>query len=218
MSRGTVVLLHGLARTHRSLGWLGARLEERGYSTWAVSYPSRRGTLAQLSEALAARIREELGGRRPLHAVTHSLGGVLVRHMQAAVGFDRVVMLAPPNRGSRLALAVRHLPLYRALYGPAGHEVTEPDAWPPAPASCGVIAGTRRRSPGNPTSWLAAALRLLPPGEPADGTLLVEETRLPGLADFTTVDASHTWILRHAAVPALCEAFLEHGRFGAVPG
>ena len=76
-----------------------------------------------------------------------------------------------------------------------------------------MIAGTRNRSPLNPTSWLTASARLLPPEAPSDGTVLVEETRLPDLDDFTTVDASHTWIMRHPDVPALILRFFESGRF-----
>lgn len=213
-TKPTVVLLHGLARTHRSMAWLGARLDEAGYPTWAETYPSRRRPLADLADFVASRIEKDLDGK-PLVAVTHSLGGVLVRHMAARVPFRAVVMLAPPNRGSRVARAVSRLPLYQMMYGPVGNEVTAPEAWPLPPRPCGVIAGTRRRSPGNPTSWLTSTLRLLPRDEPSDGTLLVDETRLENgaLDDFTTVDASHTWILRHPEVPGLITRFIERGRF-----
>jgi hypothetical protein len=191
--------------------WLQRQIEDAGYATFAPTYPSRRRPIDALARHLEERIRDEVGGGE-LYAVTHSLGGIIVRHM-SAVPFRAVVMLAPPNNGSRLAAALRDLPLYRFIYGPVGSELAEPDRWPPPPRPCGVIAGTRARSAGNPTSWLSTATRLLPPGEPGDGTLLVEETRLPQLDDFTTVDASHTWILRHAEVPRLVTRFFESGRF-----
>lgn len=207
----TVVFLHGLARTHRSFGWLEEQIAAMGYPTWARTYPSRELSIVALARHVEEHIRVDLGDG-PIAAVTHSLGGVLVRHM-SAVRFEAVVMLAPPNRGSRVALALSGLPLYRYFYGPAGLDVTDPTRWPPPPLHCGVIAGTRSRSPGNPTSWLTAGTGLLPRDAPGDGTLLVEETRIPGLDDFTTVDASHTWIVRHPDVPELITHFFEHGRF-----
>ena len=81
---------------------------------------------------------------------------------------------------------------------------------PPTPFA--VIAGTRAASLGNPTSWLTRALRLLPPDDPSDGTIAVRETRLPGMADFATVDADHTWLMNDPRVHAMVLAFLATGR------
>jgi pimeloyl-ACP methyl ester carboxylesterase len=204
----TVILLHGLARRAGSLRPLARRLEAAGYPTWARSYPSRRTTIAGAAAALTEQIVAELGDR-PLAAVTHSMGGVIVRHMHdPRLAWTRIVMLAPPNRGSRLAAALAGRPLYRWFYGPAGAELADPDAWPPPPAPVAVIAGTRARHPANPTSWVSG--RAL--DEPSDGTVAVAETRLPEMLAFATVDATHTWIMRHPAAQALVLELLGAGR------
>ena len=210
--RPTVVLLHGLARTHRSMDGLRRHLEAAGYSTWARSYPSRHLPIVDLATLLAQQIRDELP-EEPLLAVTHSLGGILVRHMAALLPWRRVVMVAPPNRGSRVAQLFRDQPLFRWFYGPAGQEVADPDGWPAPPEPFAVIAGTRAFSPTNPTSWVTHPFKLLAEAGPSDGTVTVEETRLSGMADFATIDASHTLILRHPQVRAWIVQFLERGRF-----
>lgn len=210
--RQTVVLLHGLARTKRSLAGLERHLQATGFETWSHTYPSRRQPLDALAADLAARIRADLPDR-PLAAVTHSLGGILVRHLAAALPWTRVVMLAPPNTGSALARRLMEHPLYGWFYGPAGQQVAVGEGWPPPPSPFGIIAGTLSPSAGNPISWVSHGLRLIPPGEPSDGTVTVAETQLPGAADFRTVPASHTWIMDHPDVRRWVVQFLQTGRF-----
>jgi triacylglycerol lipase len=212
----TVVFLHGLARTERSLGRLRRLIADAGYPTWACSYPSRRLGLQDLASWLEREIARDLG-ERELCAVTHSLGGVLVRHMAGGLRWRGVVMLAPPNRGSRVAAAFRDNPLFRWYFGPAGQQLDDPRRWPAPPAPFAVIAGTTHLSPLAPPGWLTRAFGLLPADEPSDGTVAVSETRLAGMADFATVPASHAWIMNHPAVPALILAFLESGRFASDP-
>jgi hypothetical protein len=212
----TVVFLHGLARTQRSMSGLRRAVERAGYPTWAKSYPSRRLGLRELAAWLTREIRKDLG-EREVFGVTHSLGGVVVRHMAEGLRWRGVVMLAPPNGGSRVAAAFKDNPLFRWYFGPAGQQVHSPNGWPAPPEPFAVIAGTARLSPVAPPSWLTHALALFPPGEPGDGTLAVSETRLPGMAAFATVPASHAWIMDHPDVPALVLGFLEHGRFRPPP-
>jgi pimeloyl-ACP methyl ester carboxylesterase len=148
----TVVLLHGLARSHYSFSGLRRHLEKAGYPTWAMTYPWRRHALPELAAVVAERIRTETRGE--LVAVTHSFGGIIVRHM-GGVRFRSLVMIAPPNRGSRLARAFQDVPVYKWLHGKSGDEVLSSESWPSPPAPFGVIAGTRALAASNPVSWLA---------------------------------------------------------------
>jgi triacylglycerol lipase len=209
----TVILLHGLARRAGSLASLRRALERAGFPTWARSYPSRRQPIAQLAAEMTERIVADLGDR-PLAAITHSLGGVVVRHMHdPRLRWQRIVMLAPPNQGSRLAAGMAARPLFGWFYGPAGRELAAPADWPAPPAPFAVIAGTRARHVGNPTSWLR---RRELADLPSDGTVAVAETELPGMAAFATVDATHTWIMRHERAQALALEFLASGAFAPV--
>jgi len=206
-----VVLLHGLARGPGSMARLGAHLDAQGFDTWSHAYPSRRASLAEIAAELADAIVGTAGGR-PISAVTHSMGGVVARHLHdPRIAWHRMVMLAPPNQGSRLARTMASNPLFRWFYGPAGRELADASHWPVPPAPFAVIAGTRARTWSNPTSWTAGRryFRSLP----NDGTVAVAETRLDGMTDFAEVDATHTWIMNDERVHALVVRYLRDGRF-----
>ena len=206
-----VVLLHGLARGPGSMARLGAHLDAQGFDTWSHAYPSRRASLAEIAEELADAIVGTAGGR-PISAVTHSMGGVVARHLQdPRIAWHRIVMLAPPNQGSQLAQAIAASPVLRWIYGPAGGELADGSRWPAPPAPFAVIAGTRSLALTNPTSWTLG--RTFPPGIAHDGTVAVDETRLAGMTDFTTVDATHTWIMNDPRVHQLVVRYLARGSF-----
>jgi len=208
----TVVFLHGLARTSRSLVRLRRLVEKEGFNTWANSYPSRKLSIGQLADELAGDIRTATSDG-PLIGVTHSLGGILVRHMRDRLNWRGLVMLAPPNNGSKIAVQLRDNGLFKAVYGPAGFEVAVERQWPSPPLPFGVIAGTKSLSLSNPTSWLTGGLRMFPEGVQNDGTLSVDETRHPEMHCFATVDASHTWIMNHPETHRLVLRFLKTGVF-----
>ena len=206
-----VVLLHGLARGHGSMAALGRFLRAHGFETWSRTYPSRRHSIAYLASTLTDQLVAAAGGR-PLYAVTHSMGGILVRHLRdPRLHWERIVMLAPPNRGSRIAAGLVRNPLFRFFYGPAGLELADASTWPPPPAPFAVIAGTRSRALSNVTSWTMG--RRFPPGVPNDGTVAVEETKLPGMAAFAAVDATHTWMMNSQDARRLVLQYLNEGRF-----
>ena len=207
-----VVLLHGLARGHGSMAKLDAFLRAHGFETWRRSYPSRRHSIAYLATALTEQL-VEVAGERPLCGVTHSLGGIVVRHLRdPRLHWSRIVMLAPPNQGSRIAAGLVRNPLFRWFYGPAGRELADPAAWPDPPAPFAVIAGTRSVAVSNVTSWTVG--RRFAAGVRNDGTVAVDETKLAGMSAFAEVDATHTWIMNAQEAHRLILAYLQNGEFG----
>lgn len=212
-----VVLLHGLARGHGSMARLGAHLRARGFDTHARTYPSRRHSIHYLADEITEWIVEHAADR-PVNAVTHSMGGVIVRHLHdPRIRWQRIVMLAPPNRGSKLAAGLVKNPVFRWYYGPAGAELADGSRWPAPPAPFAVIAGTRSLAFSNVTSWTVG--RRFAPGTRNDGTVAVDETRLDGMGAFAEVDATHTWIMNDPRVHALVVGYLQDGRFPATtPG
>jgi len=209
-----VVLLHGLARGHGSMARLGAHLRAHGFDTYARTYPSRRHSLGYLAGEVADWISERAGDR-PVHAVTHSMGGVIVRHLHdPRIHWQRIVMLAPPNRGSQLAAGLVRNPVFRWYYGPAGAELASDGQWPAPPAPFAVIAGTRSRALSNVTSWTVG--RRFAPETRNDGTVAVDETKLDGMAAFAEVDATHTWIMNDVRVQGLVVSYLRDGTFSLV--
>jgi triacylglycerol lipase len=208
-----VVMLHGLARGHGSMQKLGTFLRKQGYETWSQTYPSRRHSIAYLASAVTEMLLD-VAAERPLYAVTHSMGGIIVRHLRdPRLAWSRIVMLAPPNQGSQLAASLVRNPLFRWFYGPAATELADCSAWPAPPAPFGVIAGTRSRALSNVTSWTVG--RRFPPGVRNDGTVAVDETKLPGMTAFAEVDATHTWIMNAQPARRLILDYLQNGRFGS---
>lgn len=207
-----VVLLHGLARGHGSMARLGKVLRAAGFDTWGRTYPSRRHSIGYLAGELAEAIVEQAGAR-PVCAVTHSMGGVIVRHLHdPRIQWQRIVMLAPPNRGSKLAAGLVGNPVFRWYYGPAGAELANGATWPAPPAPFAVIAGTRNRALTNVTSWTMG--RRFAATTKNDGTVAVEETKLDGMAAFAEVDATHTWIMNHPEVHSYVIRYLRDGSLG----
>jgi triacylglycerol lipase len=210
-----VVLLHGLARGHGSMAGMGRFLRANGFETFGRTYPSRRHSISYLASEVTEWIHEHAGDR-PLCAVTHSMGGVIVRHLHdPRIRWHRIVMLAPPNRGSQLAAAIHTNPVFRWYYGPAGAELANGSTWPQPPGPFAVIAGTKGLALANPTSWTMG--RRFPAGVAHDGTVAVDETRLDGMSAFAEVDATHTWIMNDARTRALVLRYLREGDFETPP-
>ena len=191
---------------------LGRELEERGYKVHNLDLPSRRESVECLADRVAEAVRSAPPGHR-VSFVTHSLGGIVIRSYLSRkpdVLLGRVVMLAPPNGGSELADLLNGIPGMRRIAGPARRDLgTRSPMLRPERADfeLGVIAGTRSF---NPLSWFVI------PG-PDDGVVSVESTKLPGMADFTEVDATHTWIMNAPIVHRLVCDFLARGKFTVPP-
>lgn len=210
---GGVVLLHGIARTSRSLKVMERALARSGFATLNLGYRSRRKPLLELASDIHPRVAgfaAAIDG--PIHFVGHSMGGVLARVYLAKfrpARLGRVVMLGAPNGGSELVDLLRKLAIFRAFYGPAGLQLsTQPDATlralPSIDYPLGIIAGDRTIDP-------IASNFVLP--KPSDGKVSVASTRLEGMADHIVMAASHPMLVLKAATIAQAIAFLRNGRF-----
>lgn len=209
-----VVLLHGLARSSTSMNTMEQALQDEGYLTANVDYPSRDFEIAELAsvaveEGLAAcRVGDDV---EKIHFVTHSLGGILVRQYLESGSIDelgRVVMLGPPNQGSVAADDFDGVPGFDWISGPAGHQLGKgensvPLALGPANFELGIIAGNRTIDP------LTSAIL----DDPDDGRVSVADTRLEGMDDFVVVEHSHAFMMRMRRPIELTISFLKTGQF-----
>jgi hypothetical protein len=209
-SRHVVLLVHGIARGPGTFGELPRALRAAGYDAAAISYPSTRAGLEDHARQLKQLILR-LGDAERVSFVTHSMGGLVVRKAledqswQTVIKPGRLVMVAPPNRGSAVARFLKDNPAYLALYGPAGQQLV-PDAVtqiavPDIPFA--IIAGGKGDGAGyNP----------LLPGDD-DGTVSVAETRLAGAKDFKVLPRLHGIIARSLLVAPHVARFLKSGKF-----
>lgn len=203
-----MVLIHGLGRTPLSMSPIASDLARRGYGVVNQGYPSTRQDVDASARSVGQAIdRCRAKGAGRIHFVTHSLGGIVLRrylqdHEVPEAG--RAVMLAPPNQGSEIADRLKDRWWFRRAIGPAGQGLITGGATPePLPLEVGIVAGTKNYEP-----WFSRWF-----DGPNDGKVAVESTRLPGMTDFITLHAGHTFMLRSPEVRAQVVAFLATGRF-----
>ena len=171
-------------------------LERQGFRAVNWRYGSLRGSIEAHAARLAAKAREldEDAAVERLHFVGHSMGAIVVRRALAMARprkLGRVVLLAPPNRGARMAdFALR---LFGRRLRAATELCSHPDSYvnrlAPAPdLDCGVIAA----------AW--------------DHVVALGSTYLPGQRDHLVLPSLHTLPL-HRHTPAQVGHFLREGRF-----
>lgn len=195
------MLIHGFAAPSLLMLPLSLRLRRRGWRPQRWSYPSLvrpvRGHVPRLRRMLDEW--DETGER--YHIVAHSMGGILVRATLAdhrPSGLGRIVLLAPPNRGSPVA---RRFPGFlRRLCHPLKDLSDDPASFVnaladvPLPAETYVIAAR--------SDWLVP--------EPA--------THLRGEAAHVTLGGWHSSLLFSARVAGHIDRFLRDGADAVVTG
>lgn len=206
-----VVLLHGLWRTDASMGKMEEQLTEGGFSVRNIEYESKDHAVETLSAEAVPRAVSACGDTERIHFVTHSMGGILIRHYLEENSIERlgrVVMLGPPNQGSEVIDTYRNFPGFEFFAGPAGlqlgtGEASVPAALGPAEFELGIIAGTRSINPILST--------VLPDAD--DGKVAVYSTRLEGMDDHLEMPVTHMFMMRDDDVIQQVMHFLENGRF-----
>jgi hypothetical protein len=206
-----VVVLHGMGRTAYSMDEIEKVLRGAGYRVWNKAYPSLSETIETLSQQT---IDEALQYCREhsdssIHFVTHSLGGILLRHYLQTNNIDglgKVLMLSPPNHGSEIVDKYKDNWLFRTVMGPAFLQLGTDgivQTLQPIAGTIGIITGNVSSDP-----WFSDAI----PG-PDDGKVSVESAKLAEMQDFLIVPAGHTFIMDDAMVVQQVQHFLREGRF-----
>ena len=201
-----VVVVHGLWLNGFETFLLRERLVRAGFAPTPFRYPSTHASLEEVTAALARRLRMFRG---PVHLVAHSLGGLITLETLATerdLPPGRIVLLGSPVQGSRAARAAATWSLGAQLLGSlAVSQLTRsPGRTWNLPREIGLIAGSR-------SAGLGRFLAQLP--EPNDGTVAVDETRLPGAAGHLILDVSHIGMLMSQPVATSIATFLREGQF-----
>jgi pimeloyl-ACP methyl ester carboxylesterase len=208
-----VVYVHGLWMTGLEGAFLRWRLAKQLDATTPMfAYRSISAGLASNARSLARhlnRLRVDT-----LHLVGHSLGGLVICKMfeeveDASLPPGRVVLLGSPVAGSRAAINLAAWRMGRLIMGRTVREelLVHRDRQWPHDRDLGVIAGTLSVGLGNIVNTYQGV---------SDGTIYVDETRMPGMKQHLVMHVSHTGLPFSAAVAAQTAAFLRNGHFDGV--
>ncbi len=212
-----MILLHGMARSARSMETMAEAIDAAGFTAINIDYPSREYPIEELAPMAVGKglmLCEAAGATEKTHFVAHSLGGILVRKYMKdneIESLGRVVMLGPPNQGSAAVDKLGDWPGFDWLNGPAGRQLGKgPESVPlqlgAANFELGIIAGNRSIDP------ITSAVL----DDPDDGKVSVEDTKLEGMDDFIIVEHSHAFMMRLQRPIELTIQFLKFGHFDNV--
>ena len=201
-----VILLHGLGRTKNSMNKIEKYFSEE-YDVYNIGYNSLKYPIEVLVEKYLLDIVKELNEKeQKINFVTHSMGGILVRYLFKIYEIKnpgRVVMLAPPNKGSELANK------FYKIHGPACAQIMRSrnsfvNRLGDINFECGIIAGGR-----NYYFFLDKYFK----GKRNDGIVAVDSTKVAGQKSFIELNKGHTMIMYSEEVIKKIEHFIKNGKF-----
>lgn len=208
----TVILLHGLNRSARSMRKMSMALAADGYDVCSINYPSRYFTVATLAnEYVLPKINACVSTTtEAVNFVTHSMGGIIVRQLDEDLKFypqGRIVMLSPPNQGSEVVDRMSNTWYFQQLAGPAGNELgtTEaglPKSLPKPTMPFAVIAARHSNS----------AMSFIIPGDD-DGKVSLQNMQLDNMEEFIIVNSTHSFMMGNAQTIQYVLHFLKNGCF-----
>lgn len=208
-----VVLVHGLWRSGFAMRSIANDLDDYGFHTVLIDYPSTEMEIPQLAEGFLSDGVElcQQTGAEKIHLVTHSMGGILARQYlqnHKLPQGSRVVMLSPPNQGSDLSKKFSDSAWYQWLVGPAGASLTQDGngiitQLLEVDEPVGVIAAYRSWSLW-PESWLPS---------PNDGTVSVKNMMLKEMDDVILVNSGHATMRYKEEIHHQIRHFIKNGVF-----
>jgi len=215
-----VIVLHGLCRSWKSMSPMAEHLKSRGYQVINFRYASSREEVSAHAMRLRNIIDDLPKEVTEINFVAHSLGNIVVRHYVADCNhsnsfeldkrINRMVMLGPPNQGSRMARLLKNSATFKLVAGASGAQLSM--GWKELEKNLatpdfefGIVAGSYGDDE-NPWS------NILLTG-PDDFTVSKKETMLPGATDFLVKPLLHTTMMRQKHVLEATTLFLKSGHF-----
>ena len=208
-----VILLHGIGKSSKIMRKMHDHLLIHGYKPHNINYPSTKKPVEELAEYIYQRVKQLIRANDcKLHFIGHSMGAIILRFMLQKYplkNLGRVVMLAPPNKGSEVVDFFLKFAFFRKWFGPAAQQLTTSnnkllEQLTEPKYEVGIIAGDY--SVDKLYSWLLL-------DKPNDGKVTVESTKLNGSKDHIVLHASHPFIPKNKSVMQQTTYFIANGCF-----
>jgi hypothetical protein len=216
-----VILLHGLIRTKSSMQTMANYLMKNGdFTTVNFQYASTREKIGEHAAALKSVI-DQLGPQvTEISFVCHSLGNIVVRRylgnntdektgQQGDMRIKRMVMIGPPNQGSRMARILKTSFLFQQIAGVSGMQLArqweklDPTLATPA-FEFGIVAGGQETDKNFSNFILKGK---------DDFTVSLDEAKLAGAHDLLVRPLLHSTMMHQPEVMKATQLFLEKGFF-----
>jgi pimeloyl-ACP methyl ester carboxylesterase len=194
-----IVVLHGLYMSGFVMRPLCAKLKKRGFEILNFSYNTLEPDKSAIFNELDAFI-----GTQATALVCHSMGGLIARaylenNSHSSQYVEKVITLGTPHKGSAIAKHMHDKGLNMLLKNSIEFLVSENQDWPFA-AKLYSIAG----------DLPLGLMPLLQRGSRSDGTVLLEETQLPGMAEHKVFHVSHTSMIYSRQVTQYINSLLSN--------
>lgn len=210
-----VYVIHGFGGFALQMEKINQGLIKNGYLTENYSYSSFSRDLDSVGLDLYKKVLKD--NFDSVSFVTHSMGALVVRSMYQYIDSTdhfpllyRIVMLAPPNKGTEVA-DIYSGPAIKFLLGPnVEHMKTDSDSYanklPVPKCEIGIIAGIKGKKP-----WFNPFLK-----EDNDGNVSFSLTTLGTEKELITVNASHGLMTQKKNVRQFIISFMKTGSFNKV--
>ncbi|TMO73371.1 cob(I)alamin adenolsyltransferase [Pseudoalteromonas sp. S3785] len=176
-----VIVLHGLYMSGFVMRPLCSRLEQSGVKVLNLTYNTLDPNLSTIFKQIDEFIGDETSA-----LVCHSMGGLIARAYleagsQASQCVTKVITLGTPHQGSHIAKKMKQKGFETFLKNSVEFLLTKNGNWP-FKAKLYSIAG----------DLPIGLMPLIVKGSQSDGTVLLDETKLKGMAEHKVFHLSHT--------------------------
>ncbi len=205
-----VFVLHGLAGSSLTITPLANDIEDAGFDVKIIDYKTLRTSPKNIMQEVSEKIRSNLpDDNRTVHFVGYSLGSIVIRAFldsNSIPNLGKVVLIAPPNKGSPIADLVKNTWIIDLLGETIQFLGTDSTSFPNSIGDpyypVGIIAGIGASSFND----------FFLPGID-DGIVPFESTKLNNVTDMIVLDESHIWMKFKEKISKQAIEFLRNGRF-----
>ena len=206
-----VLLFHGAGKTKKQMKDIGALLYNLGYRTYSIEYSSYYQRAEQIVKEVLPKVKSIERQYERIHFIGHSLGGLIIRGALTNYkpkNLGKVIQIATPNQGSKIANYVRNIWLYRMIYGQVSQDLTTNSNFlnsleQKAEYEVGIIAGSSKRLLAK---WLLGF-------GVNDGRVAVDETFLAGAKSHIVIKEGHNQIVNSTKTLYQIKKFMLDGNF-----